>query len=458
MTNDKIKNIIGNVKESEVAEDETKQASAREKLSEITQKFEKIKATNGSAYCIVPSDQTSYAYEVDSEELRHAMRHIYKSEHKKFLQKNTIEEAIENIKADIFFDKAPAQNVYERVGADSIGNLYIDINDGAGNAIKITPKGHSIVNDAHCRFIRSSNMATLPFPAKSNGFNQLRELLNIQDDDSWVLIVSWIFSAYMPKGPYPILIVQGEHGSGKSILCRIVADLVHPTNSYSKNPASKTDDLMISAKHDRVLSFDNMSGCSVKMSDTLCRISTGIEYEKRTLFSDGNKFSFNACRPIILNGIDGIAHRHDLANRAFTVYMPPISSTKRKSEKVILEEFQKMKPALLGAICETLSCILKNKDSVMLETVPRMADAVMWVSAGYKALDWKSKDALIQAIDRNNEYIIEEAIDDSPLAQAIIKIMEEQRRLDCLNKDLFEKVKDKVPPHEKKNPDFPRTY
>ena len=65
-----------------------------------------------------------------------------------------------------------------------------------------------------------------------------------------------------------------------------------------------------------VLAFDNLSGLPSWLSDSLCRLTSGGAFSTRRLFTDQDEILFAAARPVILNGIEDVITRPDLADRA----------------------------------------------------------------------------------------------------------------------------------------------
>src|SRR5271166_2330593 len=75
-------------------------------------------------------------------------------------------------------------------------------------------------------------------------------------------------------------------------------------------------ELMIAANNGHVLAFDNLSSLPGWLSDALCRLASGGSFALRRLYTDADEVLFQAARPAILNGIEDIITRQDLADRA----------------------------------------------------------------------------------------------------------------------------------------------
>ena len=93
-----------------------------------------------------------------------------------------------------------------------------------------------------------------------------------------------------------------------------------------------------------VLAFDNLSGLPPWLSDTLCRLTSGGAFSARRLFTDQDEILFAAARPIILNGIEDVITRPDLADRAILLTLAPIAERQRRPEHVLWREFELARP------------------------------------------------------------------------------------------------------------------
>jgi hypothetical protein len=72
-----------------------------------------------------------------------------------------------------------------------------------------------------------------------------------------------------------------------------------------------------------------VSGLPAWISDTLCRLSTGGGFAVRQLYTDQDEVLFDAMRPTILNSIEDVITRPDLASRALFLTLGAIPEDKR---------------------------------------------------------------------------------------------------------------------------------
>jgi hypothetical protein len=180
----------------------------------------------------------------------------------------------------------------------------------------------------------------------------LRSFLNVQSDTDFVLVVAWALTVLRDCGPYPVLALSGEHGSAKSTFSAILRALLDPNTAPLRALPREDRDLFIAATNGHVLTFDNVSGLRAWISDTLCRLATGGGFAVRQLYTDQDEVLFDAARPVILNGIEDIVERPDLADRAVFLTLEPIPEERRRPEGELWTAFEAERPRILGC-CST---------------------------------------------------------------------------------------------------------
>ena len=118
----------------------------------------------------------------------------------------------------------------------------------------------------------------------ADALEDLRRLLNLGADqnEDFILIVCWMLGALWPSGPYPILAIDGEQGSGKSTLSRLLRGLVDPNKAQLRAPPRTEGDLIVAANAGRIVALDNVSFIDADMADVICRLATGAGLSKRS--------------------------------------------------------------------------------------------------------------------------------------------------------------------------------
>jgi hypothetical protein len=312
---------------------------------------------------------------------------------------------------------APEREVHVRVAGHD-GCIYIDLADRDWRVIEIDEDGWRVIDTPPVYFRRSSGMKPLPEPVAGGSLkDDLRPLLNVKTDDEFVLTVAWLLAALYPAGPYPVLALAGEQGSAKSMRANFLRALVDPNSVPLRTLPRSEHDVFIAARNSHVLAYDNASGLPDWLSDTFCRLATGGGFSTRELYTDQDEVLFGSKRPIILNGIDDIATRPDLADRSIVQFLAAISDETRKLERELWAEFERKRPRILGALLSAVSHGLKTLPDVKLDRKPRMADLAQWVTACEGAL-WK-KGRFMAAYTGNIEEAVETVLENDQVAAVL---------------------------------------
>src|SRR5262249_40528550 len=246
--------------------------------------------------------------------------------------------------------------------------FYSDRAEGAGGAMKMDEGGGGVVENPPVYFRRSNGMKPLPEPVAGGSLNDdLKPLLNVRADSEFVLNVAWLLAALRPSGPYPLLALTGEQGSAKTMRANLLRASVDPNSVPLRALPRSEHDVFIAARNSHVLAYDNASGLPDWLSDTFCRLATGGGFATRELYTDQDEVLFGSKRPIILNGIDDIATRPDLADRSIVQTLAAISEERRKLETELWADFERRRPRILGALLDAVSHGLKTLPDVVLD-------------------------------------------------------------------------------------------
>lgn len=334
----------------------------------------------------------------------------------------SLQSALNVIQAKALFE-GPERKVHVRVAGQD-GRLYLDLGDSSWQAVEIDVMGWRVIADPPVRFRRSAGMRALPLPQAGGSVEVLRSFLNVRSDADFVLAVAWLLACLVDHGPYPVLVLAGEQGTAKSTFTAMLRALVDPNTAALRALPREERDLFIAASNAHVLAFDNVSGLPGFVSDTLCRLATGASFAVRQLYSDQDEILFEASRPVILNGIEDIVNRADLASRALFLTLEPIPEERRRPESELWAAFEAEKPRLLGALLDAVAMGLKRLPDTRLPRLPRMADFATWATACETAL-W-SAGTFMAAYDDNRADAVESVIESDPVAAAVRLFMAER--------------------------------
>ncbi|MBT4352940.1 MAG: hypothetical protein HOD13_00130, partial [Rhodospirillaceae bacterium] len=175
--------------------------------------------------------------------------------------------------------------------------------------------------------------------------------------------------------------------------------------------------------NNHVLAFDNLSGISANQSDALCKISTGDNQTVRKLYTTNEEFTISLKKPILLNGIDEIAKRSDMASRSIKIDLSKLQNY--SSETSIWNAFMIDVPSVLGGLLDGLSAALNQYENTRINNLPRMGDFSKWATAAGQAYGWMKNEFMI-AYTENLEQSYLDSIESSEFASALVLMFDGQ--------------------------------
>lgn len=316
----------------------------------------------------------------------------------------------------------PEEPVFLRTAAHE-DRVYLDLADYTGDAIEISARGWCIVDLPPVKFVRSDLTLPLPRPEGGGNLDDLRQLLNLTEDGSFQLLVTYCIAAMM-SGPYPVLAIGGEQGSAKTTMAKLVHELVDPSQlPYRALPRSERD-AFIGAMNAHVHNYDNISFFSEWLSDLICKFSTGGGMSTRALFTDDGEVYFQAMKPVILNGIEDVVKRPDLADRSIILNLPAIAEEDRIDPAVFLAKVNDLRPRILGKLLDLMALALARLPTLQTSRLPRMA--------GFARLGISIEDAFgepgcfLEAYDANRAMSASILAESDPLVGTIEKFASSQ--------------------------------
>ncbi|MEM3453516.1 MAG: bifunctional DNA primase/polymerase, partial [Candidatus Hadarchaeum sp.] len=269
--------------------------------------------------------------------------------------------------------------------------LLIDLGDPKWRVVEITDKGWKIITPEHSPFRRTELTSRLPEPKMvENPFDVLSNLVpkNIEADqveEARIIIPVWVCSVVLTDIPRPILVFIGPHGSGKSVATRKIQRVFTDLDVQGLN-ANDIRDTVAKLRAGAVVSFDNVRKIPDETADLLSSAATGAQMIQRELFTDLDIRVAQMKRAIMFNGIGpNYARYPDLTDRIIAIRLRRLENGERQEERTITEEFESVRPKLLGAAFTALANAFTHLDKVRAEltgkSLPRMADWAIWGEA-----------------------------------------------------------------------------
>jgi hypothetical protein len=344
------------------------------------------------------------------------------------------------------------------------GVVWLDLGSEDWSLVRITAEGWELVPQADVPLIRPGGLMPLPVPQQGEPsvvLATLATILNLRPGESGRpstdlrLVVAWLVSCLHPEGPFPILAVDGEQGSGKTTASKMLRRLVDPNHADARAAPREERDLVIAARNSRVLGFDNLSSLDADMADALCRIASGGGFGERQLYSNGDEHTVYVCNPILLNGIPSLLARGDLADRAISITLPPIPDDKRKPEADVWRDFEAARGGILALLLDGLRTALARLPNLHIERLPRMADFARLSAAMAPAFGWTEVD-MLAALEENRASAIAGVIEADSLAIAVRGIAEEKGTWSCSATELLAAINERVSTDRTRQRDWPK--
>jgi hypothetical protein len=371
----------------------------------------------GEAYATLPIDGRCETWPLRTKTVKRWLSRLYYVSTERAAGSQAIADALGVLEGKALFDGLE-HDVHTRVAAAD-GKVYLDLADPEWRAVEITIDGWRVVADPPVRFVRSRGMLSLPEPRRGGSLDDLRRFVNFDTEGDFRLMVAWLVMALRAAGPYPVLALHGEQGSGKSTCAEVLRSLIDPNKALLRPPPRDERDLVIAGSNGRMVALENLSSIPLWLSDALCRISTGSGFSTRELYSDSDETIFAVQLPIVVNGIVEVVTKGDLQDRSIVLTLPRI--TGYTSEDDLWQDFSVARPQLLGGLLDVVAAAMKAEPTVVLKDPPRMADFARFTAAMAPALGWDPGQLLDTYAD-NRASANEVTLDASPLVAPLRRL------------------------------------
>lgn len=313
-----------------------------------------------------------------------------------------------------------------RVTATVNGNdltWYYDLTNKNWEFIRVTSKGWEIVNNLII-FRRFTNQLPQDYPSREyphDIFEKFMKLLNIKGEENKLLLKCYIISLFIPYISKPVLMLYGEQGSAKSTFEELIKMLADPSIIKTLTFPKDINELIQQLSHNYIAYYDNVSRISDWISDLLCRAVTGGGFSKRVLFTDDDDYIYSLKRCVGFNGINLGATKADLLDRGIIIQLERLNKQSRRKVDDIWNEFEKIRPQLLGYIIDILVKVLKIRQQgipINLKDLPRMADFAEYGEIISRCMGYNDKE-FIKAYYANINLQTEEVLESSVVATTL---------------------------------------
>lgn len=200
--------------------------------------------------------------------------------------------------------------------------------------------------------------------------------------------------------------------------------------------------------------FDNTATLTTQFSNILCAAITGSKDAKRKLYSDCDQIILNLHNLVVINGIDIVPYKSDLAERSLLFELLPISPKDRKTDAKFWGDFAKDKPFILDALYATLAQAITILPDIKEENLHRMADANLECIAVGEALGIPQEE-FQRILWDNNKKLQEAYAQNNPFVDAIVSYVMTHGSIDNRATEVYRIISNSIPGNPKFFPDSP---
>ncbi len=414
--------------------------------------------STGDAYAIFEDGGNCRALQIGGTEFRNLIL-VEHAKHGTILKPGEITDIVDQLsahalvegeKVDIFYRVAPIE-----------GGIALDLCDDKNTRVHVISGSVEVLSSGSSAFFKRTQVcSSLPLPAEKGDLSLFRKWLNLSDNDASLLTAYVAYTIAHPKVPstkFPILVILGDQGTGKSFLVsNCILRLIDPTKLGLQVFPGNSKDLSIALNNTHVAAFDNMRNFNAKMSDFLCVASTGGKTSERKLYTN-NELSLQPLHgAVIMNGIHSIVNHSDLAQRSLPIRTLPLSESDRRSETDILEEFNRELPLIYRGLLDQISKIFLHLENAEVTRPERMIDFVKWLAA-MEIVDGKAPGEY-QALYSTalHEAQLDTLLTNS-LASAVIQFVQNTDRWSGTPTELLELLERQVSQSTRYDRDWPRS-
>jgi hypothetical protein len=353
---------------------------------------------------------------------------------------DAMQAALELLAGSARFESGLQRSLAVRIAKDNDGSHWYDLGGPTWNAVQITAQGWQIVEEPPGLFRRHTATAEQPLPQHGGDLTALRDVLNLADDATWRLLVVWLAASFIPDIAHPVLHLRGEQGTAKSSAARTVCDLVDPSHAPLRGEPRDKPEWIQAADHGWMVTLDNVSKLPQWLSDAMCRAVTGDADTHRALFTDDDDVLIAFRRIVCLTSIEEVIEKSDLRDRTLLLPLQAITEERRQTESDMRARWTSLRPVMFGALLTLVAGVLRERPSVHLEKLPRMADFALIGVAVERVMHWKAGSFLDAYEDNQNAHHVA-AMEADGLAALVLTFAQTELEWSGTPSDLLEALR-----------------
>lgn len=344
---------------------------------------------------------------------------------------------------DAIFLQTNQVAIHRRVAGSLQDGITYFLADEKWRYVVVSAEGCTICKRSALKFLKGSMDEEQVRPRKGGDYLKLMlPKLNMAHDDA-ILYAVFLIQAFSRNSSHFAAVISSSRGTGKSTLTKMTTELVAPTKTGAAIQPASEDDLKTMLANTYVAAFDNTATLSTAFSNILCAAITGSKAAKRKLYTNSDQVVLNLHNLVLLNGVDIVPFKSDLAERALYFELLQIKDSERRTDAEIWEEFNRDKPLILGAIFKTLSKAMAILPTVEIKKLHRMADAHKEMMAIALALGIEQAE-FQRILDANQKKLQDAYAASNPFVDFVLTYLQLHSNVDAPAAKLYQSMVDSI--------------
>lgn len=399
------------------------------------------KREDGAFLCSILLEDSKKTYQLDSKNCRLALRVLWDELYGELLSEKELLEMVSYLEIECFKSKRVTK-LCHRVCRKGKSKLIYQLNLDENKSLLIENGECSIIDTPDFCFDSGSNFKNQVIPDLEVDSDELLPYMdkhfNVRNTDDLILLTILVVSSMLGMGfNHPVILIQGEKGSGKSECLRKLEMIIDPKNSGICTYTNSKEAIVLRLTNSYFTCFDNVSYISGAISDLFCSAVTGSCDSARKLYTDSEERILNLHAIIALTSINVVARSSDLVDRSCLILLSRFKASEIKTEAEIMSSFRKDLPKLLGGIFNTIAKVLEDRKKVTVKKKIRLADFHEMAIRIGRALGIKERE-VNRILFQNRFELSLNILEASSVATCLIELMKDKSNYEstptnCLN-------------------------
>jgi hypothetical protein len=340
-------------------------------------------ASDGRSYVYLKVENNSIAHSLNGAWLKRWIRQKARR-HSEIITSDDMKDILDNLEGHAAISDDRIQ-IHLRVGRSDEGYPELDLGtEDRARVLFKDGKAELILEGSRTLFSRPDTMLPLPVPSEEGDWRALLPFLNMSEEHQYLTVawMSWCMCHERFSLPYPLMVLQGPQGMGKSFLCKhIFRRLIDNNAAGIQVYRGQVKEMAISASHQYLLIYDNVRLLTRRQSDDFCVFSTSGSLSGRKLYTDDGQSLLMVHCAIVLNGIHHFIVEPDLASRAVIIHLLPLDEKHRVEEEQLATDLESKLPCILRGLIDLCAQALHTVHSVEVTHPERMLSFCRWLAA-----------------------------------------------------------------------------